>query len=187
MSAYSSPANEGRSQPVWICLMLGLVLVGFGILVLGDVVLFTVVSAFFIGVCAIAAGLFELVHAFWTKGWGGFVWQIILGLLYLAAGLIFVTQPVAGALALTWLIGLLLVASGIVRIIVGARTWSDGGWLLLVAGVFGIIAGAIVFSGWPDKGLWLIGLLLGIDLILHGVGWLLYALQPAGRAARYGA
>ena len=43
-----------------------------GILVLGDIMLVTLISTIFIGWVSIFAGAFEIVHAFWTKGWGGF-------------------------------------------------------------------------------------------------------------------
>jgi hypothetical protein len=46
-----------------------------------DVVFATIISVKFIGVTAIVAGAFEIMHAFWTKGWGGFLWQILLGAL----------------------------------------------------------------------------------------------------------
>jgi uncharacterized membrane protein HdeD (DUF308 family) len=50
--------------------------------------------------------------------------------------------------------------------------------------VFGVIAGLIILSGWPMSGLWFLGLLLGIDLIFHGVAWLALAWrQPAVRTA----
>ncbi|WP_347952030.1 DUF308 domain-containing protein [Bradyrhizobium sp. CER78] len=55
--------------PLWMCVLLGIAMIVAGVLVLGDVVLFTVVSAIFIGWTAIFAGGFEIVHAFWTKGW----------------------------------------------------------------------------------------------------------------------
>jgi uncharacterized membrane protein HdeD (DUF308 family) len=44
-----------------------------GLLVLGDVALATLVSTIVIAALAIVAGGFEIIHAFWTKGWGGFV------------------------------------------------------------------------------------------------------------------
>jgi len=183
MVTYSSTAPGGRSQPVWLCLLLGIVFILAGIVVLGDVVLATIVSAFFIGFFAIVGGVFEIIHAFWTKGWGGFIWQIILGLLYVAAGIILVTQPVAGALVLTWVLGIVLIASGFVRIFLGFRNWAEAGWLLLLSGIFGVIAGLIILTGWPVTGLWVIGFLIGIDLILAGVGWLIFAWQPAAPAA----
>jgi uncharacterized membrane protein HdeD (DUF308 family) len=183
MSSYSASGQSGlREYPLWLCLLLGFVFVIVGFVVLGDVVLATLISTFVIGISAIVAGAFEVVHAFWTKGWGGFIWQIILGLLYIAAGVLLVTQPVTGALVLTWVIGVIFLVSGVVRLVVGVSRWSDMGWLLFLSGIFGIVAGLIVLTGWPESSLWVLGLLLGIDLIFHGVGWLVTAMQPSGRA-----
>jgi uncharacterized membrane protein HdeD (DUF308 family) len=136
-----------------------------------------------IGICAIVGGGFEIIHAFWTKGWGGFIWQILLGLLYIAGGIALVSQPVAGSLALTYVLGLVLVISGFVRLYVGFTNRAESGWLLLLSGIFGILAGLVVLLGWPASGLWVIGFLLGIDLIFHGVGWLALAWRPAATAA----
>src|SRR4051812_33381802 len=103
------------APPFWVCVLLGIVLVAAGILVLGDVVAATVISAMVIGLTAIAAGGFEIVHAFWTKGWGGFIWQVLLGILYVAFGIVLLNQPLAGALVLTYVLGLLFLMSGVVR------------------------------------------------------------------------
>jgi uncharacterized membrane protein HdeD (DUF308 family) len=168
------PAGGGVEQP-WVRVLLGVVLLMAGIVVLGNVVVATLFSVFLIGWAAIIAGIFELVHAFWTKGWGGFVWQILLGLLYIASGIILINQPVAGVLILTWLLGIFFIVSGLVRIYVGMTNWAESGWLLLISGVFGVLAGLVILSGWPMTGAWVIGFLLGIDLILHGIGWLAYS------------
>jgi uncharacterized membrane protein HdeD (DUF308 family) len=146
-----------------------------GVLVLGDIAFFTVISTIFIGWTAIVVGAFEIVHAFWTKGWGGLVWQLILGILYIAFGLALITQPIASALILTYILGLALLVSGLVRIFVGASFWRDAGWIMVTSGIFGILAGLIILSGFPASGLWVLGLLLSIDLLSHGLGWLTYA------------
>jgi uncharacterized membrane protein HdeD (DUF308 family) len=166
--------------PTWLRILLGIVLIIAGVVVLGNVVWFSVVGAMIIGIAAIVGGAFEVIHAFWTKGWGGFIWQVILGLLYIAAGIYIVTQPIGAVLALTWVIAIVFLALGLVRLIVGFQNWSVGGWLLVLSGVFGIIAGIIILSGWPESSMWVIGLLLGIDLIFSGFGWLTYAaVSPA--------
>jgi uncharacterized membrane protein HdeD (DUF308 family) len=153
-----------------------------GILVLGDVVLFTVISTIFIGWTAIIVGAFEVIHAFWTKGWGGFLWQIILGILYVAFGVVLVTQPLASALILTYILGLALVISGVVRVFIGLSHWRQFGWIMLLSGLFGIAAGFIILTGFPQSGLWVLGMLLSIDLLSHGLGWLSYAWsKPATR------
>ena len=53
------------------------------------------------GRVAIITGAFEIIHAFWTKGWGGFFWQVLLGILYIALGAVVVSHPVASALILS--------------------------------------------------------------------------------------
>jgi uncharacterized membrane protein HdeD (DUF308 family) len=182
MTAFSDRPMTGESTlPLWVRILLGIVLIIAGIFVLGDVVLATLISTIFIGAMAVVAGGFEIVHAFWTKGWGGFIWQILLGLAYIVIGLILFRQPVGGALVLTWVLGVVFLASGLARVFLGFRTWGQSGWLLLLSGVFGVIAGLIVLFGWPVTGLWVIGFLVGVDLIAHGVGWLVFAGQPAAR------
>jgi uncharacterized membrane protein HdeD (DUF308 family) len=176
-------ADGSPRPPFWICVLLGLVMIVTGFLVLGDIALFTVISTLFIGWMAIAAGAFEVIHAFWTKGWGGFVWQLLLGILYIAFGVVLVTQPLASSLILTYVLGLLLLTSGIVRILLGFGHWKEAGWLMLLSGAFGVLAGLVILTGFPATGLWVLGFLLGVDLISHGIAWLIYAWQPAAKAA----
>jgi uncharacterized membrane protein HdeD (DUF308 family) len=169
--------------PTWVRVLLGLVLTFAGIIVLGDVMVATIISTIIIGITAIVAGGFEIVHAFWTKGWGGFLWQIFLGILYLAFGFVLVTQPVSGAVVLTYVLGLILCVSGVLRIFLGVRHWREAGWIMLFSGALGVIAGLIILARWPMSGLWVLGLLLGIDLISHGIAWLTFAWRPETRAA----
>ena len=139
----SSPMGVTKlpAPPFWVCVLLGLVMIVAGFFVLGDVMLVTVISTIFIGWVAIIAGAFEIVHAFWTKGWGGFIWQVLLGILYVAFGAVLVSQPVASALILTYVLGLMLLISGFIRILLGIRHWREAGWIMLLSGVFGVLAG----------------------------------------------
>ncbi len=171
------------APPTWVRILLGLVLIVAGIFVLGDLAIATLVSTIFIAIMAIAAGVFEIIHAFWTKGWGGFIWQIVLGILYIAFGVALWNQPVLGALFLTYVLGLVFLISGFVRVVVSFGRWKEAGWIMLLSGLFGILAGLIVLSGFPATGLWVLGALLGIDLICHGVAWLAYAFMPEVRTA----
>ena len=95
MTTYDNSSRTGagnRPAPsFWICVLLGIVMIGAGILVLGDIMLVTLISTIFIGWVSIFTGAFEIVHAFWTKGWGGFLWQVLLGVLYIAFGAVLVS------------------------------------------------------------------------------------------------
>ena len=175
--------GQSPAPPFWVCLLLGAVMIAAGLLVLGDVVLVTVISTMFIGWVAIITGAFEIIHAFWTKGWGGFFWQVLLGILYIALGAVVVSHPVASALILTYVVGLLLLISGFVRVILGFGQLKDAGWIMLLSGAFGILAGLVILTGFPMTGLWVLGFMLGVDLLSHGIAWLTYAWWPAARTA----
>ncbi|ETA71363.1 MULTISPECIES: HdeD family acid-resistance protein [Mesorhizobium] len=182
MTAYEN-GTVSSLPPTSVRILLGLVLIVGGIFVLGDLALATVISAIVIGVTAIVVGAFEMMHAFWMKGWSGFIWQFLLGILYVVFGAMAVRQPVSGALVLTYVLGLLLVASGVVRLFVGVRHWSDVGWTMVLSGTFGFLAGLVLLTGWPSTGLWVLGFLLGIDLISHGMAWLTYGWLPTAKTA----
>ena len=66
-----------------------------------------------------------------------------------------------------------LVASGAVRIYLALASSQRFGGLLLASGVVGMLAGLIIVLKWPLSGLWVFGLLVGIDLLLHGIWWVL--------------
>ncbi|MGV7212304.1 HdeD family acid-resistance protein [Bradyrhizobium sp. UFLA05-112] len=185
MTAYDSRTEiEGLvPPPFWVCALLGIVLIAAGLFALGDVVFATLISVKLIGVIAIAAGAFEIMHAFWTKGWGGFLWQVLLGGLYLGLGFLLLGQPVSGALILTYFLGAILFASGAIRCVLSFAHWRQNGWMMLISGAFATLAGLVILLGFPDISIWALGFLLGVDLISHGLAWLLYALQSVRRTA----
>ena len=180
--------NETRSEtfgplPLWVCTLLGIVMITAGILTLSDLAFATIISVKLIGLTVLAVGAFEIIHAFWTKGWGGFLWQILLGALYLAFGLVLLNEPEAGALVLTYLLGALLLASGAIRCVLSFAYWGQSGWVMLLSGAFGVLAGLLILFGLPNISRSALGFLLGIDLLSHGFAWLLYAVRSVRATA----
>jgi uncharacterized membrane protein HdeD (DUF308 family) len=55
--------------------------------------------------------------------------------------------------------------------------WQQNGWMMLISGVFALLAGLLILFGFPTISVWALGFLLGVDLISHSIAWLLYALQ----------
>lgn len=185
MTVYESGSDIETARPpsLWVCALLGIVMIVAGILALSDVVFATIISVKLVGLTVIAVGVFEILHAYWTKGWGGFLWQILLGALYLGFGLVLLTQPASGALILTYFLGALLLASGIIRCVLSFAHWRQNGWMMLISGLFGLLAGLLILFGIPTISLWALGFLLGFDLVSHGVAWLLYAFVPSRSGA----
>jgi uncharacterized membrane protein HdeD (DUF308 family) len=67
---------------------------------------------------------------------------------------------------------MLFLVSGGLRLWLAWRHWQEHGWLLLVSGLVGIVLGVVLLAGFPWSGLVVPGLMLGVDLIVHGAWWL---------------
>jgi uncharacterized membrane protein HdeD (DUF308 family) len=175
----ASASGGSTAPPAWASSLLGIVLVGAGVVVLADLALVAAISAMFIGYVAVAVGAFEILHAFWTKRAGGLPWRALLGALYLAVGIVLLRQPASGTLILTYVLGLVLLLSGLVRIRLGVGSWRENGWVMVLSGLFGALAGIVILTGFPRTTLWVLALLLGVDLLAHGAAWLSYVWLPS--------
>ena len=47
-----------------------------------------------------------------------------------------------------------------------------GWWLVVLGGAFGVITGVILYAALPWSSLWLLGTIIGIELIFQGVAWI---------------
>ena len=150
---------------------LGIVLIVVGLFVLVDLALVARVSTLTKGAAAIAAGGFEIFHGLWTREWRGFLSRILLGVLYVGFGVVLLMQPSFGIEFVLYALGLLLLGSGLVRCWMGLRERGSFQWLF-VSGLFGIAGGLIILAGWPIAGIRGISVLLGLDLVVHGIAWL---------------
>ncbi len=61
----------------------------------------SVASTLVFGWVFIFAGITQIIYAFQSRGAGKVVWKLILGLLYLLAGILVVANPLKGVLTLT--------------------------------------------------------------------------------------
>ena len=162
---------EGWGTSWWQSILLGFVFILGGLFVLRNSVLATVVSALVFGAALLVVGLFEMIQAFWAPHWSGVIWRLLIGALYAVGGAALVADPVAASVLLTLAFAAALIASGVARIVFAFGHWDRFGWLLLLSGLVGVLAGLVILLKWPLSGLWVFGLAVGIDLLLHGLWW----------------
>ena len=143
--------------------------------------------AFDIGIGAIFAcvGLIQTLHSFWSRGWGGFYFESIGGLLYLLVGIMLLGNPGAGVKTVTLLLALLLIMQGMIQFILSSELKQklSKGWMF-TSGVAAVGLGVLIWSQWPSGALWLVGLFIGIHLLLRGWSIVTIALSerlPTGK------
>ena len=106
ISAESTAGGEPAPKSWWLYLLLGIVFIIGGFIVLGDVTLASVISAIVIAWALLIVGVIQVVHAFSATGWKGFLLDLLVGALYIAAGYILLANPLAATLKLTLILAL---------------------------------------------------------------------------------
>ena len=161
-----------RAKSGWI-VALGVVYVVAGIIALGSVVMATKVSVFVVGIMMIIAGVAEVINAFQIKTWGKFLLWLLLGALYIVAGFFAFENPLLAAAALTLLLGISLLVSGIMRIVIAISMQEMMPWMWVAfSGVITFLLGLLIVAHWPVSSLYVLGIFLGVDLVIAGAGWI---------------
>jgi uncharacterized membrane protein HdeD (DUF308 family) len=74
---------------------------------------------------------------------------------------------------LTLLLGVVLIASGIMRIILAFSMQAGMPWIwVLASGVLTLLIGLVILAHWPVSSLYVLGVFLGVDLVIAGAGWI---------------
>jgi uncharacterized membrane protein HdeD (DUF308 family) len=169
MSTESAPlhAKPVSKTHTWKDVLLGGILVGTGVVVLGDVVVASVVSVLFLGWTLVIGGAVGIGASLWQIGHGGFWIGMLGGFLALVAGIVFLRNPETALVALSLAIGAVMLLNGITRL-AAAVQHAEARLALVLSGVLSLVLGIMILSQWPSSSLWLIGTLLGIQLIVDG-------------------
>ena len=167
------PADQPlRSKSGWI-VALGVVYAIAGLIALSSVVFATRVTVFVVGIMMLVSGFAEVINAFQFKSWGKFLLWLLLGALYIVAGLLTFENPLLAAAVLTLLLGVALVVSGVMRIVLAFSMREGMSWTWVVlSGVVTLLLGLIILVHWPVSSLLVLGVLLGVDLLIIGIGWI---------------
>ncbi len=181
MSVAGPPHSLGEGirhlRAKWGALLaFGLLLMALGALSLAFAFFSTLAMVTLNGVLLIVAGAAEVGVGMHARSWGRFFFWVLGGLLYFFAGLFCILYPLAASAVLTLMIGAGLIAAGVVRAYLGfqlprsprrAMIWLGAGITFLL--------GLIIVIHWPLSSAYVLGTLLGVDLLFHGAGWVSFA------------
>ena len=95
------------------------------------------------GLLAVGGG-FQLFDAFQCKGWKGILVNVLIGLIYLGAGLIIAIDPLRAAVALTLMLGIVVIVVGLTKVL--SKTLAVGE-LAALLGVVIFVFGYMMFGG----------------------------------------
>lgn len=188
-SGFNSLPSSLRTTPShrwgWF-LILGILQIIVGVLCWIDVVAASIAATVVIGALLLLGGMFQVIQAFTVRGWSGFLLHVLMGIFYVVGGLLLMDEPIRGSLIITIVISVLLIVSGVARLVMAAtHRHMPGLWLVVLSGVVSFIVGVLLYASLPWSSLWVLGTLIAIELVFHGIAWVQFGLtlkklhQPA--------
>jgi uncharacterized membrane protein HdeD (DUF308 family) len=123
------------------------------------------------------SGCTHLVFAWYRRSAGGFVWELLIGALYIFIGAYLLMHPVAGLKALTIALAIYLLLEAILEFALGfqLRPLPGSGWLLF-DGALTLILAVMIWRAWPSSSEWAIGILVGVSMLFSGTSRLMLSL-----------
>lgn len=185
----SMDAETVRKYSTWF-IAYGVLLVIVGALAVLAPNVATLALEMLLGWILIVSGIFGLI-AVGTAGASapGFWWNLVTAIICLLAGIALLWHPVAGAITLTIILIAYLIATGVAKIAIalGYRTQIPKAWIwMLLSALIDIALGLLILSGLPGTAAWVLGLLVGINLIFTGVAVTMaaFAVRELGTTAK---
>ena len=126
--------------------------------------------ALIIGCLVLVAGFAHLVFAFQTRSIDGFLWQILVSVLYGVAAICLLVNPLLSVLSLALILAIFLLSEGILELALYfcLRRFRHSVWVL-IDGIGTLMLGILMIRQWPPATPEIIGALIGISLMLSAI------------------
>ena len=163
--------DEIRAHPWPMRLLAGISIV-LGVLALAFPWVSTLAAQSMLAALLVVAGLSELVAAVRVEAWGKKTRGLsaLSGVLSVVAAVLLAVFPLAGVLTTTLLVSAAFLSAGIVRLVVAFRAQGRRGrGYLWVSAAASVLLAVVIVLGLPFSAFWVLGTLLGAQLIAHGI------------------
>jgi uncharacterized membrane protein HdeD (DUF308 family) len=160
----------------------GIILVLLGVAAIVVPSIASLAVAIFLGWLFLVGGVVGLVTTIVGRDAPGFWWSLTSAIVAIIAGCLLIGWPVRGIVSLTLVLIAFLIADGFLTILFSlehrrslSRRW---GWLF-ANGILDLLLAALIIWALPGSAVWVLGLIVGIDLVFGG-----YSLVVMAIAAR---
>ena len=147
------------------------------------------ITTVLLGWILVLVGVAQFVFALHTQTGKNFFLKILLGILYVVAGVSLAVLPIEGVIVLTGVLGtLLLVQAGLLTVTAFQMKPLDSWCWYLGDAIASLLLGVLIFIKWPNSSLWAIGTLVGVAVLMGGISRIMIAAKirsGAGQVERY--
>jgi uncharacterized membrane protein HdeD (DUF308 family) len=143
--------------------------------------IFTLTSVLVFGYVLIVSGVSQALFAFSLRGWQGVAVNLVAGVLETIVGVIVVVKIGAAIQVLTLALAIYLLAGGAFRIGAALTMRVPGAGTLALSGLISLVLGVFLILDYPGDSVWLIGTMVGVDLLFHGFSWIMLGMALRSR------
>jgi uncharacterized membrane protein HdeD (DUF308 family) len=157
-----------KRHSLWYLVQGGLMVLG-GILALVYPAMASFAAVFLLGCVLIGSGVVQGISLIDARQVPHFWLQLVSVVLSVIVGVLLIRHRAAGLLVLTLLLLVYFMVEGISKVIFSLtiRPFPNWGWVL-ASGIVTILIAFYLWASLPVTAIWLLGLLLGIQLICEG-------------------
>ncbi len=157
----------------------GVLMIVLGVLAVAAPAFATLTVDIYVGWLFLISGVLGLIAMFSARNVPGFLWTLVTAFLSIVVGGVLLWKPVEGALSLTIVLTAYFIVEGVFQaaaaLIYRDAIPSTWGWLL-ASGLADLALAAIIVAGWPGTAAWVLGLLVGVNLLTTGWAVVMVAL-----------
>lgn len=120
-------------------------------------------------------GVYKILHAIFTRNYERhFLLNIIIGLIIAALGIVLLSVPQMNLIIITSILGIYFLVESIsnTAFAIQSRKNFYMWWVVLLLAIMQFIFGLIIILGLPMTSLWVVGMLLGINFLVAGMGFI---------------
>lgn len=170
-----------RQHSLWYLIQSALMILA-GILALVYPVVSSVGVVFLLGWLLIISGVVQGISLVDVRNVPHFWLQLVSVVLSVIVGVLLLRHPGEGLLTLALLLIVFFIVEGISKVIFSltVRPFPNWGWVL-ASGIVGILLALYLWANLPITAVWLLGVLLGIQLICEGaaLGYLAWKVRTS--------
>ena len=165
-----------KGNRVWLAIF-GILEIFFGLVAIITPYFVGESFIYILGIILICWGVVRFFQGFTENGNG--VWDFISAAIFAGVGIFFVSAPQIAMGIITLAVGWALTIAGGFKCggWLYTRHLPGAGWRLFNAGIT-IILGLLVLFQWPVSSNWLIGTIVGIELLMTGWALVIFAFNP---------
>ena len=164
--------NEVRRSLGWL-IALGVVMIVLGVAAIVEPFIASIVVARVLSWTFLLAGIVRTIHALQSRQQRGFWPKLLIGIFYIVAGFLLLSNLLGAKLTLTLAFGWVILVQGIFEVIAAFQVRPEPNWgLMLFSGIISIILGILILYRWPINAIWLLGFFAGLSFIFTGI-WMI--------------